>query len=99
MIDLAIRLLDLFALAVLGAAIAGAAWLLLDFVRDARVLDDPSWLDTPGGRNDRARLLGDPMIRPAGGLPADPGGERRRPSWTDVGDHRVSREVPGPVEA
>lgn len=59
MIDLAIRALDVVALVALGGIVAGTAWLILDFVREVRFLDDPSWLDTPGGKNDRARLLED----------------------------------------
>lgn len=56
------RLVDVAALAAVGALFAGVVWLVLDWIREARLLDDPparTWPETPGQRNDRRRLLGE----------------------------------------
>lgn len=62
MTELLVRAIDVLALGVLGALVAGLVWLVLDFVRDLRYLDDPPanrWPETPGQRNDRQRLMGE----------------------------------------
>lgn len=61
MIDLAILVIDVLRWAVVIALFAFVAHQLLALLAEARWLDDddPGWSDTPGARNDRARLLED----------------------------------------
>lgn len=63
MIDLAARALDVVSVLAVAGLFAAVAHLALDVIREASILDDPTWPETPGARNDRTRLLDEGQVR------------------------------------
>lgn len=59
MIDLAITVLDALPWLTLAAFVAFVAHQTLGVLRDANWLRDSTWPETPGARNDRARVMED----------------------------------------
>lgn len=58
MIPFLLRALDLLAVVTAAGLFVLVARMLLGLLREARFLDDPpAWPESPGARNDRARLL------------------------------------------
>lgn len=63
MIDVAITVIDVLRWAIVIALFAFVGHQLLALLREARWLDDGWSDDTPGARNDRARLLDEGQVQ------------------------------------